>query len=509
LPNWVSVNSESDVMGNQLSNPLSNPLLISAGITTSLAFLVSGYGLYELLAIDSSEPQPDRATDRQSTPEPSAIAPNTAAPEPLTLGSETGNRAQLATWSGRSSAAVPASRLALMLIASSDWQTPIAPVVQHLGSQVDELAAKGFLQAAFTQAEQGDFVAAIRFLKQIPVDAPSYDRAQIKIAEYKQKEAIQAEAQLRRADALANIKDYSRARVYLKQVPEESSTYEVAKAKMTEFATQEDIQAYAWFREANVLAAQGKLVRAIECLKRIPLGTSAYTQAQEKIAQYSPKLSESAKIAQQPTRPANEVVRLTPPSTATETPAVGAAQPSVRPSLPSSELSPIQPAQPTPQRLVRRSEPPAYTRQTPPAPPAPTAEFAPTAQTTVQPNVQPAPNPTIAPVQPPAPSVEAQTVGNIAPTNEVVPAAQPQVVEANRSPQTPVPAASSALVRAIPSTPSPSVQTPNARNLTPQHPNTSHSVAPSRLSAAALNPSRQLREVHPQDVMASPVGDRW
>jgi tetratricopeptide (TPR) repeat protein len=500
-------------MGNQLSNPL----LISAGITTSLAFAISGYGLYELLAIDSEEPQPDRAASRQSTPEPTAIAPNTAAPEPLTLGSETGNRAQLATWNGRSSAAVPASRLALMLMANSDWQTPIAPIAQHVGSQVDELTAKGFLQAAFTQAEQGDFVAAIRLLKQIPADAPSYDRAQIKIAEYKQNEAIQAEAQLRRADALANIKDYSRARVYLKQVPEESSTYEVAKAKMTEFATQEDIQAYAWFREANVLAAQGKLAGAIECLKRIPLGTSAYTQAQEKIAQYSPKASQSATTAQQSTRPTSEVVRLTPPPASTEIPTVRASQPSVQPSLrPSSELSPVQPAQPIPQRLVRRSEPPAYTRQTPPAPPAPTAEFAPTAQTTtaqpnVQPNVQSAPNPTIAPVQPPAPHMEAETVSNPSPTNEVVPvpAAQPQVVEANRKPQNPTPAVASTLVRATPSAPNPSIQTPNARPLNAQNPNARNAVAPMRVSAAAINPSRQLREVHPQAVMATPAGDRW
>ncbi len=51
------------------------------------------------------------------------------------------------------------------------------------------------MQQAYNSASERDFKSALNYLSQIPQDTPTYETAQIKLAEYSQKQHFKEEAQ--------------------------------------------------------------------------------------------------------------------------------------------------------------------------------------------------------------------------------------------------------------------------------------------------------------------------
>jgi serine/threonine protein kinase len=182
--------------------------------------------------------------------------------------------------------------LAAEVPAISYWQDRTAPLVSQAAVKVAPEAQK-VLQEAYNKANQKDFLGAIRLLKQIPYQTPAYPTAQAKILEYEQKQQIKLETQayqlLKQAYQRAEAKDFAGALNLLEKIPEGTPTHARIKDKIAEYQTKRQIKATALLQQAYNHAAQKDYQAAIQVLKQIPSETSAYQIAQGKINEYNLK----------------------------------------------------------------------------------------------------------------------------------------------------------------------------------------------------------------------------
>ena len=119
------------------------------------------------------------------------------------------------------------------------WQKKIQPFVEQVKPEL-EAQAHYLLTRAYQQAEQRNFTTALAFLKEIPQDTAIGAKIKPKLAEYSQKQQIQAEYLLRQAYQQASKKDYNGALKYLARIPEETPTYQKAQIKIAEYTQKQD-----------------------------------------------------------------------------------------------------------------------------------------------------------------------------------------------------------------------------------------------------------------------------
>jgi serine/threonine protein kinase len=183
--------------------------------------------------------------------------------------------------------------LAAEVPAISYWQDRTAPLVSQAAVKVAPDAQK-FLQEAYDKANQKDFLGAIRLLKQIPYQTPAYPTAQAKILEYEEKHQIKLETQayqlLKQAYQRAEAKDFAGALTLLEKIPEGTPTHARIQEKISEYQAKRQIKGNALLQQAYNHAAQKNYQAAIQLLKQVPSETSAYQIAQGKINEYNLKL---------------------------------------------------------------------------------------------------------------------------------------------------------------------------------------------------------------------------
>ncbi len=119
------------------------------------------------------------------------------------------------------------------------WQQKIQPFVEQVKPEL-EAQAYYLLTRAYQQAEQRNFTAALAFLKEIPQDTAIGAKIKPKLTEYSQKQQIQAESLLHKAYQQASKKDYNGALKYLSRIPQETPTYQKAQIKMAEYTQKQD-----------------------------------------------------------------------------------------------------------------------------------------------------------------------------------------------------------------------------------------------------------------------------
>ncbi len=173
---------------------------------------------------------------------------------------------------------------------NSYWQNKLKPLIQKAAPKAKP-EVQQLLQAARGEVNRGDFAAGLRVLAKIPKGVPDYAQVQTAVAEYREKQTVKLEARakqlLKTASAKAAGKDFSSAVKLIRQIPKGTSVYESAQAKLTEYSQQRRIKADGLLQQAYQRAASGDFVRAIELLKQIPKGTSAYFTAQSKLLEYT------------------------------------------------------------------------------------------------------------------------------------------------------------------------------------------------------------------------------
>lgn len=173
---------------------------------------------------------------------------------------------------------------------NSYWQNKLKPLLEKAAPKVKPEVQK-LLQAAHREVNRGDFAAGLKVLAKIPKGVPDYAQVQATITDYKQRQTLKLEAKaqqlLKIASAKAASKDFSSAVKLIRQIPKGTSVYNLAQARLIEYSQQRRIKADGLLQQANQKAAAGDFVSAIELLKRIPKGTSAYFTAQSKLLEYT------------------------------------------------------------------------------------------------------------------------------------------------------------------------------------------------------------------------------
>ncbi|WP_138506773.1 serine/threonine-protein kinase [Nostoc sp. PA-18-2419] len=150
---------------------------------------------------------------------------------------------------------------------------------------------------AFNKSRWSDVVDAARQI-------PDISYWQSKIDKLVQQAYINIEAQtqdlLAKAYESANIKDFSGALQYLRQIPKESSAGAIVQDKLAEYNRKRQIRAAYFLNKAYNQASIGDFNSAIKFLKNIPQDTLVSAEAQLKLNEYTRKqrvVAEHQKVA--------------------------------------------------------------------------------------------------------------------------------------------------------------------------------------------------------------------
>lgn len=115
------------------------------------------------------------------------------------------------------------------------WRRKVESLVEQAKPEL-EAEAKQLLNQAYAKAQKKDFTGALNLLNQIPLETTTAATIQPKLAEYEEKQRIKAEYLLQRAYNQAAQRDFKSALNYLSQIPPGTSTYDTAQIKMAEYS---------------------------------------------------------------------------------------------------------------------------------------------------------------------------------------------------------------------------------------------------------------------------------
>ena len=87
----------------------------------------------------------------------------------------------------------------------------------------------------------------------------------------------------------ARVRDFSKALIYLEQIPQQTERYPEAQAKIAEYREKREIKAQALLNQAYKQAAAANFDQALNYLYQIPTQTEAYNTTLEKIVEYREK----------------------------------------------------------------------------------------------------------------------------------------------------------------------------------------------------------------------------
>ncbi|MGB7443410.1 MAG: serine/threonine-protein kinase [Coleofasciculaceae cyanobacterium] len=120
---------------------------------------------------------------------------------------------------------------------------------EQIQAKIEEYTEKRKIRADYLlyksrqAAMKKDFTEALVYLKQIPKDTPAYADVQSKMAEYQQKQRIKANHLLQMAYNQAIASDFAAALKYLEQIPEDAPIYNQVQQKIAEYKQKQRVKA--------------------------------------------------------------------------------------------------------------------------------------------------------------------------------------------------------------------------------------------------------------------------
>ncbi|RUT10071.1 hypothetical protein DSM106972_005660 [Dulcicalothrix desertica PCC 7102] len=230
-----------------------SPLLTGVKVGLVANSLVMGFGVYSLL--NSNTPAPSetdtlyKATeDFQSGDLNGAIAKAKSIPVTSNVYPEA--QATIEEWLSQWQIAAEQYKTAENAVSEGRWSdvlkvAPIVPDILYWQTKTDRLVAqanrhievqsKTLLARAYEKAGAKDFNEALNYLNQIPKNNSTNPVVELKVAEYTQKRHVRAAYILQQAYKKATNQDFNAAVKYLEQIPEDTSVYATAQAKLIEY----------------------------------------------------------------------------------------------------------------------------------------------------------------------------------------------------------------------------------------------------------------------------------
>ena len=265
-----TVNSQNPANGKNGVRNIS-PLLTGVKVGLVANSLVMGFGVYSLL--NSNTPAPSetdtlyKATeDFQSGDLNGAIAKAKSIPVTSNIYPEA--QATIEEWQHQWQIAAEQYKTAENAVSEGRWSdvlkvAPIVPDILYWQTKTDRLVAqanrhievqsKTLLAKAYERAGAKDFNEALNYLNQIPKNNSTNPVVELKVAEYTQKRHVRAAYILQQAYKKATNQEFNAAVKYLEQIPEDTSVYATAQAKLIEYTQK---QRFATGEEVAMSTAQ-------------------------------------------------------------------------------------------------------------------------------------------------------------------------------------------------------------------------------------------------------------
>lgn len=248
---------------NAVSN--TSPLLTGVKVGLVANSLVMGFGVYSLLNNNTPAPSETdtlyKATeDFQSGDLNGAIVKAKSIPVTSNVYPEA--QATIEEWLSQWQIAAEQYKTAENAVSEGRWSdvlkvAPQVPDILYWQTKTDRLVAqanrhtevqsKTLLAKAYEKAGAKDFNEALNYLNQIPKNKSTNQVVELKVAEYTQKRHVRAAYILQQAYKKATNQEFEAAVKYLQQIPEDTSVYATAQAKLIEytqkqrFATKEEV----------------------------------------------------------------------------------------------------------------------------------------------------------------------------------------------------------------------------------------------------------------------------
>jgi hypothetical protein len=180
----------------------------------------------------------------------------------------------------------------------------LQPVVQAKLKEYQakqEVRAWADLQKAYDHGIQRQFKRAIPYLRQVPKGTTAYTTAQKKMIEYTEKQRIRDQLLLSNAAQQSNQQNPQAALTSLNQVSQAAAMATEIDLKTAEYTAQLNQQANQWLQQARDRQQAGDVSNAVKYWQKVPLGTLAYAEAREKLAEFGQRTtgleSMSSKLA--------------------------------------------------------------------------------------------------------------------------------------------------------------------------------------------------------------------
>jgi serine/threonine protein kinase len=235
-----------------LAKPKQSTLLTGVRIGLAANSLVLGFGVYSLVSNSPAYSETEtlyRATEEyQSGDLEGAIALAKSIPNNSNVYPEA--QATIEEWQKQWQLASENYRKAETAAQEERWSdvlkiAPRIPDILYWQSKTDKLVARaqantdiennGLLAKAYDKATNRDFDTAINYLEQIPQKSLKGDVAREKLLEYREKRQVRAAYLLQKAYNKAEGRNFDDAMKYLEQIPQETTVYAIAQAKLIEY----------------------------------------------------------------------------------------------------------------------------------------------------------------------------------------------------------------------------------------------------------------------------------
>jgi serine/threonine protein kinase len=243
-----------------LAKPKQSPLLTGVRVGLAANSLVLGFGVYSLVNNSPAYSETEtlyRATENyqsgdldgaialaKSIPTNSNVYPEAQATieewqKQWQLAAENYQKAELAAKDDRWSDVL---RIAPRIPDILYWQSKTNKLVERAQANTD-IESQNLLTKAYGKATNRDFNSAINYLEQIPQKSTNGDVARQKLLEYGQKRQVRAAYLLQKAYNKAENRNFDDAVKYLEQIPQETTVYAIAQAKLIEYNQKQRIVA--------------------------------------------------------------------------------------------------------------------------------------------------------------------------------------------------------------------------------------------------------------------------
>ncbi|MEH2159488.1 MAG: serine/threonine-protein kinase [Nostoc sp.] len=279
------------------ANPTSGKLSpLFTGIKVGLAAnsLLMGFGAYSLIntapAYSETETLSKATQEYQAGDLQEAIALIKSIPSHSNVYPEA--QATVEEWQGQWQVAAQQYQMAQLAFHESRWSDVIdavsqIPNISYWQSKTDKLVQQAYLNIeaqtqdllakAYESAQIKDFSSALQYLRQIPKESRAGALVQEKLAEYNRKRQIRAAYFLQNAYKKASIGDFDWAVKFLRNIPQDTLVYAQAQVKLNEYTQKQrllaDNQKVAFAKRTNSFVSKNppkiKYIQEVNYLQEV------------------------------------------------------------------------------------------------------------------------------------------------------------------------------------------------------------------------------------------------